>query len=150
MGQRMNSTLDGVLLTPLREIETPGGNVLHAMKANDPGYVGFGEAYFSQIEPGAIKPWKRHRRMTLNIVVPAGSIRFVIYDDRESSTTAGRFMDVVLSPENYCRLTVPPMLWMAFQGRGNTRSLLLNVADFQHDPAEADRKTLGEIEFGWV
>lgn len=145
----MSTQLDGVLLTPLREVQTPGGNVLHAMKVTEPGYAGFGEAYFSQIEPGATKPWKRHRRMTLNIVVPAGAIRFVIYDDREGSPTTGMFQEIVLSPENYCRLTVPPMLWMAFQGWGTVRGLLLNIANLPHDPAEADRKALDEITFRW-
>lgn len=145
----MSSQLDGVLLTSLREIPTPGGNVLHAIKAVDPGFSGFGEAYFSQVEPGATKPWKRHRRMILNIVVPVGAIRFVLYDDRPGSPTAGRYQDIVLSPEHYCRLTVPPMLWMAFQCHGASRALLLNVANLAHDPAEADRKALEEISYHW-
>ena len=36
-------------------IETEGGEVLHAMKKSDQGFSGFGEAYFSSINPGAIK-----------------------------------------------------------------------------------------------
>lgn len=145
----MSPHLDGVLLTPLREIPTQGGNVLHAMKAVDPGFAGFGEAYFSQVEPGTTKPWKRHRQMTLNIVVPTGAIRFVLFDDRAASSTVGQFQDIVLSPQHYCRLTVPPMLWMAFQSIGSSRGLLLNVANIPHDPTEVDRKALEEIAYRW-
>jgi dTDP-4-dehydrorhamnose 3,5-epimerase len=149
MVNRIVSSLDGVLLTPLKEIVTPGGNVLHAMRGNDPGYAGFGEAYFSKIVPTVIKPWKRHRQMTLNLVVPVGSIRFVLYDDRPGSFTTERFQEVVISPQNYCRLTVPPMLWMAFQGVGDLGGLLLNIANIPHSPDESDRKLLDDIVFDW-
>ena len=49
-----------LLITPLDIIETPGGNVMHAMKNDSPGYSGFGEAYFSREYFGAVKAWKRH------------------------------------------------------------------------------------------
>ena len=47
--------ISGVIVTPLSIINTKGGDVLHAMKSRDQGYLGFGEAYFSKVEPGAIK-----------------------------------------------------------------------------------------------
>ena len=53
------SIIDGVIMTSLKVIEVPGGNVFHGMKSNDPGYSGFGEAYFSTVDLGAIKAWKR-------------------------------------------------------------------------------------------
>lgn len=140
----------GVLVTPLREIETPGGNVFHAMKASEAGYRGFGEAYFSTLQAGKIKPWKRHNRMTLNLVVPIGKIRFVLYDDRADSPSKNKFAEVVLgNPGQYSRLTVPPGVWMAFQGISEETSLLLNVADLPHDPDEADRRLLNEIPYDW-
>lgn len=142
-------TINGVKLTPLKHIETPGGDVLHAMKNNDPGFAGFGEAYFSAVEPGAVKAWKRHHDMTLNLVVQIGSIRFVIYDDREGSSTYGVFNEVVLSRDYYYRLTVPPMLWMGFQCVGNVTGMLLNVANIPHDANEVDRKKIDELDFDW-
>ena len=83
----------------LKKIEVPGGNVFHAMKNTDDGYNGFGEVYFSKIEPNAIKAWKRHKEMTLNLVVPVGKIRFVLYDDRKFSNSYDRFYEVTLSKE---------------------------------------------------
>ena len=140
----------GVLITPLREIDTPGGNVFHAIKATDAGYRGFGEAYFSTLQPGKIKPWKRHNRMTLNLVVHIGMIRFVLYDERSDSPSNKAFAEIVLgNPGHYARLTVPPGIWMAFQGVAEQTSWLLNVADLQHDPDEADRLSLDEIPYDW-
>ena len=145
----MGNVIEGVLSTSLSVIDTKGGDVLHAMKASDPGYIGFGEAYFSTVDTGAVKGWKRHHEMTLNLIVPVGRIRFVLYDDREKSDSCGRFQDLVLSRDNYCRLTVPPLLWMGFQGLGENNSVLLNIANIPHSPDEVDRKEIDQIPFDW-
>jgi dTDP-4-dehydrorhamnose 3,5-epimerase len=130
--------IEGVLLSPLRIIETESGNVLHALKQQEDAFSGFGEAYFSSVQQGAAKGWKKHRRMILNIVVPAGEIAFVLYDDREQSATRGMVQEIKLSLANYQRLTVPPGVWMAFKGIHPGTNMLLNIASIPHDPAEAD------------
>tara|TARA_B110000091_G_C13762112_1_gene452646 strand:- start:627 stop:1073 length:447 start_codon:yes stop_codon:yes gene_type:complete len=142
--------IDGVLLTPLKVIHVAEGDVFHALKVNDPGYVKFGEAYFSTIHADDIKPWKRHSRMTLNLVVINGLIRFVVHDDRPLSRTFGVTSEYVVGlPDNYSRLTIAPGLWMSFQGLGLESSLLLNIADIPHDPAEADRGEKDDFNFDW-
>ena len=66
--------------------------------------------------------------MTLNLVVPVGAVKFVIYDDREGSPTRGQFEEITLSPEScYQRLTVAPGLWMAFYGEGEGISMLMDI-----------------------
>ena len=151
MGDRVidSELIEGVLITPLKIIDVPGGNVLHSMKSSDPGYDGYGEAYFSTIESGAIKAWKRHQKMTLNLVVPSGTVRFVLFDDRLGMASHGCFQEVELSKEHYYRLTVPPMIWMGFQGIDTKESLLLNIANIEHQVHEVDRKTMKEIDFDW-
>ena len=42
--------IDGVSCNKLSIISTPGGDVLHAMKNIDNGFVDFGEVYFSEID----------------------------------------------------------------------------------------------------
>jgi len=139
--------IDDLYVTPQKIINVAGGNVYHAMKANDIGFSGFGEAYFSIVELGVVKAWKRHHKMVLNIVVPVGKIRFVIFDDRNSEKAT--FKEVVLSKQNYCRLTVPPMVWVGFQGIDKKPSMLLNIADIPHDPNESDQREISEIKYNW-
>ena len=143
------SLSDGVFVTPQKIIEVAGGDVYHAMKRGDTGFAGFGEAYFSTIEHGIIKAWKRHREMTLNLVVPVGAIRFVIYDNRNGSADSDRYQEILLFRDNYCRLTVPPMVWLGFQGVSEDTAMLLNIASIPHKPQEVDRKSLDEIKFDW-
>ena len=140
--------IDGVLVTPQKRIANAKGDILRALKCSGNGYVDFGEAYFSFIHPHAIKGWKRHHRVTLNLVVPVGTVRFVIFDDRSGSLTAGIFSEVTLGKGNHARLTVPPGLWVAFQGL-DALNLLLNIADEEHDPAEAETAELEAIAFAW-
>jgi dTDP-4-dehydrorhamnose 3,5-epimerase len=136
-----------VIITPLNIINTFGGSVMHGMKESDAGYSNFGEAYFSEINSNAIKAWKRHKEMTLNLVVPVGKIRFVLFDDREE--LSNKFQEIIISRNNYCRLTVPPMVWMGFQGISDNKSILLNIANIKHNPLEVDKKNIEEIEFNW-
>lgn len=135
------------VFTPLRRIPTPGGDVLRALKASEESYQGFGEAYFSSVETGRVKGWRRHRRMTLNLVVPVGEVRFTVRGD----DGAAQAFD--LSPdraESYGRLTVPSGLWMAFGGVGAGLNLVLNVASIEHDPEEADTRPLEAMPWSWT
>lgn len=135
--------MDGVTLTPLKHIVLEKGDVLHALKASDDTYSGFGEAYFTQIKFGFIKGWKRHNKMTLNLVVIHGKVKFIVYDEVNNL-----FEEIVLSPvDNYQRLTLAPGLWMAFQGLSDGISTILDIIPNPHDPEEADNKDLSEIDY---
>lgn len=135
--------MDGVILTPLKQIFNPKGDIFHAMKKTDSGYDGFGEAYFSTINQGTIKGWKKHTKMTLNLIVPVGKIEFVIYDENKKE-----FYTVILSQNNYQRLTIMPNLWMAFRGI-DENNILLNLASIEHDRTESLNKEISEIKYAW-
>lgn len=134
--------IEGVSLIKLRQIEGDKGNVLHAIKKSSEGFAQFGEAYFSTVYTQEVKGWKKHREMILNLVVPVGKIKFVLMDDRPDSETRNNFFEIELSLENYCRLVIPPGIWVAFKGMGQATNLLLNVASIEHDPTEADNLDL--------
>ena len=136
-------SVNQILLTPLKRIQVSGGDVLHGMKCSDPGYVDFGEAYFSIVEAGFIKAWKRHLRMTLNIIVPFGSVSFAFIDEE------GKVREEVIGENRYVRLTVPPGIWFGFKGLDSPYSALMNVADIPHDPLEVERKTISEMKYNW-
>lgn len=137
--------INGVLKSPLKIVCLNDGNVMHAMKSKDQGYTQFGEAYFSIINSGAIKGWKRHKKMVCNFIVPRGKIKVVIYEEKEKV-----FEEFIMSPENYFRLTIPTNLWVGFQGIHAEPSLLLNIASIEHDTKEADVKDLELLEYDWA
>ena len=139
--------LADILLTPLRRIETNGGDVLHIMNSNDMGYADFGEAYFSWVSAGTVKAWKRHTRMTMNLVVPVGQVRFVFRMINPGG--ADQFRVEEIGVDRYARVTVPPGIWFGFKGLHTHQSLVLNIASIPHDPNEVERLALADINYIW-
>ena len=122
-------SLDDILVTPLKRIPTVGGDVMHGLKKSDNGFNGFGEVYFSWVEEGAIKAWKCHQRITLNLLVPLGEVRFVFFSKERLAEQKEEFRIEKIGDNRYSRLTVPPGIWFGFQGLTSGCSLLMNVID---------------------
>lgn len=137
-------SLNDIMITPMARIATIGGDILHVMKQSDAGYAGFGEAYFSWVAAGAVKAWKRHLHMTMNIIVPMGQVRFVFCLD-----SVDEFRVEEIGTNRYVRLSVPPGIWFGFQGLTKPQSLVLNIASIPHDPTEVERHAFTEINYVW-
>ena len=128
--------IDGVLITPLKQILDERGKVMHMLRRDAPHFQSFGEIYFSCIYPGAIKAWHLHKEMTLNYAVPHGRIKLVLYDDREGSSTQGEIQEIYLGIDHYCLVTIPPLVWNGFKGIGQETAIVANCATIPHDPDE--------------
>ena len=130
-------------LIPLDRIDTAGGQVLKAMRSDDDGARAVAEAYFSRVDPWAIRAWKLHTEMTVNVVVPHGHVRFVVVEGDGFSTYD-------LGPEHtYARLVIAPNTWFGFQG-GSTGGLVLNLADVLHRPEEGRGLELDAFDHEWM
>ena len=144
--------VEGAATLALNIIPTQGGPVLHMLRADSPFFAGFGELYFSEVEAGAVKAWKRHSRQTQCFAVPSGQLKVVLYDDRADSSTHGICCEVLLGrPDNYRLLRIPPLVWYGFTSVGSTPALICNCADLPHDPAESLRKDAKDpsIPYHW-
>jgi len=136
--------LSKVIVSQLKRIEVNGGDVLHALKKTDVGFNSFGEAYFSIINYNQIKAWKRHNKMTMNIIVPIGNVKFVFYNE-----STKEFDVFEIGEKQYFRLTVPPGIWFGFMGLSRGNNLILNISDILHDSMEVEKAQLEYIKFKW-
>lgn len=127
MGEQLNYPY----LTDLKEISTAKGAVRHCLKSSEDSFVGFGEAYISEVLPGEIKGWKMHLKMQMNLVVLAGQVKFFLRSKENDWNAEFKFGD-----GNFKRLTVPPGFWMAFEGIAQN-NMVLNISNIEHDPNEA-------------
>ena len=144
----MLNEIAGVILTPLKQINHPLGDVMHGLKVSDPGFDGFGEVYFSLIHKNKIKGWKIHNKMTSNLIAIHGCIRFVIIDIRNDSKTQGNIIDIKLSPTNFYRLTIPPQVAYSFRGL-TEKNILCNVSNMEHIPEEGMNLPLESLSYDW-
>jgi len=128
--------IDGVRITPLRRIPDDRGCIYHMLRCDDDHFERFGEIYFSMVYPGVVKAWHLHREMTLNYAAVVGTIKLVLYDDREGSPTRGELQEIYLGELAYDLVTVPPGVWNGFRATGGERAMVANCATHPHDPAE--------------
>ena len=133
------SEIEGLRVRPLRRIPDERGAIFHMLRCDDEGFEGFGEIYFSMVNPGVVKGWHVHRHMTLNYAVPVGMVKLACYDDRDGSPTRGNLVELFLGELNYALVTIPPLVWNGFKGIGTTPALVANCSTIPHDPGEIDR-----------
>ena len=136
--------------TDLKIIPTKGGDVMHALKASEKSFEKFGELYFSWIMPDIVKAWKKHKVMTMNLIVPVGLVKFVLFSEENplnfSEITIGN------SPKEkslYKRLTIKPNTWFGFKGVSSSQSLVVNLADIEHSTSEVQKADLESFPYIW-
>ena len=139
MGSKIDN-IQGVKITPLREISDSRGSVFHMLRSDSDDFQGFGECYFSEVLPGAIKAWKYHHTQIQNIAVPSGLMRLVLFDSRVSSNTYGNILELDLGrPKAYRRVKIPPKIWYGFACLGSMPAILVNCANIPHDPSDTKK-----------
>jgi dTDP-4-dehydrorhamnose 3,5-epimerase len=149
----IESQIAGVVIKELRQIGDGRGAVLHMMRCDASEFVSFGECYFSEVLPGAVKAWKRHRLQTQNLAVPVGRIRLAMFDDRAGSATNRSVQVIELGrPDAYVRVGIPPEVWYGFSCISETPALIANCADLPHDPSESETRPMTDatIPYSWV
>ena len=134
---------DKVILIPIKKIKVEGGDIIKNIKVGDLGYKNFRETYYSFINFGKKKGWKKHKEMTLNLTCPFGEVKFVFSEDLEN------FETITLNDENLLRMTILPGIWVAFEGLNKPFSIVNNVADMIHNEDEIERKNLNEVNYSW-
>ena len=89
--------IDGIIITPLKQIFDERGKVMHMLRNDSDVFNKFGEIYFSSSYPGIIKAWHKHKEMTLNYACIEGKVKFVLYDDRPKSKTKGKVFSSIIN-----------------------------------------------------
>ncbi len=143
--------IDGVILTPLKQIFDERGKIMHMLREDSPVFSRFGEIYFSFTHPGVVKAWHLHKEMTLNYAVIQGQIKFVLFDDRPDSPSNGEIQEIFISPENHMLVTVPPKIWNGFKGVGIQTAIVANCATLPHRADELVRRSPFDpfISYSW-
>ncbi|MBW2169914.1 MAG: dTDP-4-dehydrorhamnose 3,5-epimerase family protein [Deltaproteobacteria bacterium] len=130
--------IDGVIIQQLEQFHDARGSVMHMFRVDNPVFEKFGEVYFSEILPGAVKAWKRHKKMTQLFAVPTGMIKLVVYDDRKNSASKGKLAELDIGRDNYRLVKIPPQLIYGFKCISPFPALVANCTDLPHNPEEAD------------
>ena len=138
-----------VKITPLKIISDNRGKVIHMLRTDSQVFEKFGEIYFSTIYHQSIKGWHLHKESTLNYVCIKGKVKLVLFDNRKESSTKGVYQELILSPEDYFLVTIPPNIWNGFKGLDEAESIIANCLTLPHDEKEIVRKDPFDKSFSY-
>jgi dTDP-4-dehydrorhamnose 3,5-epimerase len=142
-GERVDPMIDGVVIRQavthpdergtLTEIFSP------AWTLSDEPLV---YVYQVTIRPGQVKGFVLHRTYSDRLFFSLGTVKAVLYDDREESPTRGMLNELHFSEHNRGNLVIPPGVWHAMQNVGTTDALFVNCPTKPYDHADPDKWAL--------
>ena len=138
-----------VKITPLKIISDERGKVMHMLRADSDIFDKFGEIYFSTIFCKSIKAWHLHKEATLNYVCMKGRVKLVLFDDRKTSPSKGKYQELILSPEDYFLVTIPNNIWNGFKGLDQDESIIANCLNLPHNENEMVRENYTNKKFNY-
>ena len=143
--------IEGVKISELKVISDKRGKIMHMMRTDSPTFKKFGEIYFSTIYKNIIKGWHLHLTSTLNYACIKGKVKLVLFDDRKNSKSKNQYQEIILTPEKYFLVTIPPNIWNGFKGIDTEESIIANCLDNPHDEKEMVRKDISDkyFNFNW-
>ncbi len=141
--------INDVKITPLKIISDNRGKVMHMLRTDSQVFEKFGEIYFSTIYHQSIKGWHLHKESVLNYVCIKGKVKLVLFDNRKESSTKGVYQELILSPEDYFLVTIPPNIWNGFKGLDEAESIIANCLTLPHDEKEMVRKDSFDKSFSY-
>ncbi|MDQ5807507.1 MAG: dTDP-4-dehydrorhamnose 3,5-epimerase family protein [Actinomycetota bacterium] len=95
--------------------------------------------YEITIRPGVVKGWSKHERLDDRLFTMQGSIRVVLYDDREGSPTRGLVTDQTFDDHGRALIRIPAGVWHAVGNVGLTDARLVNCPTRAYDHADPDK-----------
>ena len=145
----MDNNIKGIKITPLKIISDHRGSVMHMLRNDSKVFENFGEIYFSTVTRNGIKAWHLHKEATLNYVCVRGIVKLVLFDNRNSSLTKGKYQELILSPKNYFLVTIPPNIWNGFKNLDNEESIIANCLNIPHNEKEMVRESHDSKNFNF-
>ena len=136
----MDEIIEELKIYPLKRFDDDRGAVLKYVSKISPFYNNISEVYFSKVNRGIVKGWKKHKRVKQHLVVPHGEVKLVVYDDRKKSSTYNTIQTIFIGGmDHYNLVIIPNQVFYAFQGIGiETTSLICNYIEEVHDPNESE------------
>ena len=135
--------MDEISIKNLSIINNKKGDILKGFLKSDNKTINVKEVYFSEINPKQIKAWKKHNKMTSNLIAVKGEIKIVVQKKDKS------FVTEIISKKNYKMISIPPNFWFGFQCISIEAGMLVNISNEEHDDLESDQLDIEKIVFDW-
>jgi dTDP-4-dehydrorhamnose 3,5-epimerase len=128
-GTPVARAIDGVLLRPMITQADERGEVVELLSDGWPETLGeaIPHVYLTTVLPGVVKGWVCHRDQHDRSALLYGRLRWVLYDGRPDSATAGLVQTATLTDRNRQLVVVPPGVWHAVENVGSSEAAFVNM-----------------------
>lgn len=142
-GRPVGRLIEGVRIRDARTIPDHRGSVCVMY---DPRW-GFTEeplvyTYLVTLRPGAVKGWVRHSTYDDRLFLVEGAVRWVLYDERDRSPTAGLLNELFFGDHNRALLRVPRDVWHAVENVGSGEAVMVNHPTSPYEYESPDKSRL--------
>ena len=145
--------IDGAKIKKLKVIPDERGWLMEMLRSDDELYQKFGQVYLTVAYPGVVKGWHYHKKQTDHFVVVNGTLKVVLYDDREGSATRGDVNEFFMGEHNPMLLVIPPLVLHGMKGVGTKPGYLINVPTEPYNYDEPDEFRVdphdNDIPYDW-
>jgi dTDP-4-dehydrorhamnose 3,5-epimerase len=119
--------IDGVTTKQLTVHADERGRLMEMLRADDPFFAQFGQAYLTTAYPGAVKAWHYHERQVDHFTCVRGMMKVVLYDDRPGSPTRGTVNEFFIGDHNPMLVRIPAGVYHGFKCISEHEALIVNV-----------------------
>ena len=146
--------IEGVRVKKLKIIPDERGCLMEILRADDEGFVKFGQVYMTTAYPGVTKAWHYHRGQTDNMAVIKGMMKVALYDAREDSPTRGEVNEFFIGEHNPMLVTVPRGVYHGFKCIGTQEAIVVNCPTATYNYEEPDEFRVdphdNDIPYDWT
>lgn len=146
--------IDGARIKQLKVIPDERGRLMEMLRRDDELFIEFGQTYLTTVFPGVTKAWHCHKQQHDHLVCVRGTIKLVLYDERDGSPTKGVVNEFFLGDHNPQLVQIPPNVWHGFKNVGESESLIVNVTTRPYNYAQPDEFRLdaheNHIPYQWA
>ena len=138
-GAQLRTLLEGVEVREVRNLVTRNGLTTEVYRSDwHAGAALVAQTLYVSLRPGAVSAWHCHEAQLDRIFVVQGSMKLVLFDDREHSSTKGQVGEFFLDRARPTLVTVPPGIWHGVQNIGASDCAFLNFFDRLYEHGNPD------------
>ncbi len=145
--------IEGVVVQKLRLISDERGWLMEVLRRDWDVFDQFGQVYVTTAYPQVVKAWHMHKHQTDHITCLKGTIKLVLYDDRDNSPTLNKVNEIVLGERNPTLIKIPQTIWHGFKTVGAETAFVLNIPTELYKYQEPDEHRLPpdtkQIPYDW-
>jgi dTDP-4-dehydrorhamnose 3,5-epimerase len=142
-GKLIARLIEGVAVRPATTIPDERGTICEIYsEAWDMSTGPLVYVYQVTVRPYKVKGWVVHHAQDDRIFVSQGTLKWVLFDNRDTSPSYRQLNEIFLSEQNRALLLIPRGVFHAVQNVGNTDALFINLPTRPYNHADPDKYRL--------